>query len=97
MSRQQKQEELQSCSLWNENHNHRKTDKMKRQRTTYQIKEQDKTPQKQLIEVEIGNLLEKEFRMTVRMIQDVRKRMAAKMEKMQQMFNKDLEELKSKQ
>ena len=30
-ARQQKQEELQSCSLWNENHIHRKTDKMKRQ------------------------------------------------------------------
>ena len=28
--RQQKQEKLQSCSLWNENHNHRKIDKMKR-------------------------------------------------------------------
>ena len=56
--RQQKQEELQSCSLWNENHIHRKVDKMKRQRTTYQMKEQDKTPEKQLHEVEIGNLPE---------------------------------------
>ena len=42
--RQQKQEELQSCSLWNKNHIHRKIDKMKRQRAMYQIKEQDKTP-----------------------------------------------------
>ena len=31
------------------------------------------------------------------MIQDLRKRMEAKMEKMQGMFNKDLEELKKKQ
>ena len=31
------------------------------------------------------------------MIQDLRKRMEAKMEKMQEMFNKDLEELKNKQ
>ena len=30
---------------------------MKRQRTMYQMKEQDKTPEKQLNEVEIGNLL----------------------------------------
>ena len=45
-ARQQKQEELQSCSLWNENHIHRKTDKMKRHRTRYQMKEQDKTPEK---------------------------------------------------
>ena len=57
--RQQKQEELQSCSLWNENHIHRKIDKKKRQRTMYQKKEQDKTPEKQLNEVEISNLPEK--------------------------------------
>ena len=63
-----------------------------------QMKEQDKTPQKQLNEVEIGNLPEKEFRITiVKMIQDLRKRMEAKIEKMQEMFNKDLEELKNKQ
>ena len=41
--RQQKQEELQSCSLWNTDHIHRKTDKMKRQRTLYQIKEDRKS------------------------------------------------------
>ena len=50
--KQEKQEKLQSCSLWNKNHIHRKTDKMKRQRTMYQMKEQDKTPEKQLNEVE---------------------------------------------
>ena len=71
----QKQEELQFCSLWKENHIHRKTDKMKTQRTMYQMKEQDKTPEKQLNEVEIGDLPEKEFRiMIVKMIQDLGKR-----------------------
>ena len=35
---------------------------MKRQRTLYQMKEQDKTPEKELNEVEIDNLAEKEFR-----------------------------------
>ena len=35
--------------------------------------------------------------MIVKMIQDLRKRMEAKIEKMQEMFNKDLEELKNKQ
>ena len=45
---EQKQKELQSYSLWNENHIHRKIDKMKRQRTMYQMKEQGKTPEKQL-------------------------------------------------
>ena len=63
----------------------------------YQMKEQDKTPEKQRNEVEIANLPEKEFRkMTMKMIQDLRKRKAAKTEKMQEMFNKDLEELKNK-
>ena len=66
---------------------------MKRQRAMYQMKEQDKNPEKQLNEMEIGNLPEKEFRiMIVKMIQDLRKRMEAKMEKMQEMFNKDLQE-----
>ena len=61
------------------------------------MKEQDKTPEKQLNEVEISNLPEKEFRiMIVKMIQDLGKRMEAKIEKMQGMFNKDLEELKNK-
>ena len=96
--REQKQEELQSCSLWNENHIHRKIDKMKRQRTMYQMKEQDKTPEKQLNELEIGNLPKTEFRiMIVKMIQHLGKRMEAKINKMQGMFNKDLEELKNKQ
>ena len=64
----------------------------------YQMKEQDKTPEKQCNEVEIGNLPEKEFRiMIVKMIQDLGKIMEAKIEKMQEMFNKDLEELKNKQ
>ena len=61
------------------------------------MKEQDKTPEKQLNEVEIGNLPENEFRiMIMKMIQDLRKRMEAKIEKMQEMFNIDLEELKNK-
>ena len=64
----------------------------------YQMKEQEKTPEKQLNEVEIGNLPENEFRiMIVKMIQDLGKRMEAKIEKMPEMFNKDLKELKNKQ
>ena len=50
----------------------------------YQMKEQDKTPEKQLNEMEIGNLPEKKCRiMIVKVIQDVGKRMEAKIEKMQ--------------
>ena len=70
------------------------------QRAMYQMKEQDKTPEKQLNEVEIGNLPEKEFRiMILKMTQDLDpgKRMEAKIKKMQEMFNKDLEELKNEQ
>ena len=53
-----------------------------------QLKEQDKSLESQLNEVEIGNLPEKEFRiMIVKMIQDLRKRMQAKIEKMHEMFN----------
>ena len=59
-----------------------------------QIKEQEKTPEKQINEVETGNLPEKEIRiMIVKMIQDIRKTM----EKMQEMFTKDQQELKNKQ
>ena len=56
------------------------------------MKEQDKTPEKQLNEVEIGSLPEKEFRiMMVTLIQNLRKRM----EKMQEMFTN--EKLRNKQ
>ena len=58
------------------------------------MKEQGKNPPDQTNEEEIGSLPEKEFRiMIVKMIQNLGKRM----EKIQEMFNKDLEELKSKQ
>ena len=58
------------------------------------MKEQGKNPPDQINEEEIGSLPEKEFRvMIVKMIQNLRNRM----EKIQETFNKDLEELKSKQ
>ena len=67
---------------------------MKKQKVMSQMKEQDKTPEKQLNEVETGKLPEKEFRMMiVKLIQDLGNRM----EKMQEMFTKDLEELKNKE
>ena len=62
-----------------------------------QTKEQDKTTEEQLNEEEIGNLLEKEFRvMIVKMTQNLGKRMAAQTKKIQKMFNKELEDLKNK-
>ena len=71
---------------------------MQKQKVTSQMKGKDKTPEKQLNKMEIGKLLEKEFRlMIVNMIQDLGKRMEAKIEKMQKMFARDLQELKNKQ
>ena len=59
-----------------------------------QMKEQGKNPPDQTKEEEIGSLTEKEFRvMIVKMIQNLGNRM----EKIQETFNKDLEELNSKQ
>ena len=58
------------------------------------MKGQDKIQEKQLNEVELGNLPEKEFQITiVKMTQDIRKRM----KKIQEMFTKDLAEWKNKQ
>ena len=54
----------------------------------FQTKEQDKTSE-ELSEVEIGNLREKEFRvMTVKMIQDLRKRMEAQIKRYKKCLTK---------
>ena len=58
------------------------------------MKEQGKNPPDLTNEEEIGSLPEKEFRiMVVKMIQNL----GNTMEKIQETFNKDLKELKSKQ
>ena len=75
---------------------------MKRQRNTKQVKEHEKCPPNQTKEEETGNLSEKEFRiMLMKMIQNLESKLElqinsleTKMEKMQEMFNKDLEEIK---
>ena len=71
---------------------------MRWQKNTSQMKEQGKNLQDQIKEQEVGNIPEKEFRvMIVKMIQNLRNRMEAQIETIQEMFNKDLEELKNKQ
>ena len=78
---------------------------MKRQRNIQQVKEHDKCPTNQTKEEEIGSLPEKEFRkMIVKMIQNLENKMElqinrleARIEKMQEMFKKDLEEIKKNQ
>ena len=73
---------------------------MKRQRNIQQVKEHDKCPPNQTKEEEIGSLPEKELRiMIVKMIQNLENKMElqinsleTRIEKMQEMLNKDLEE-----
>ena len=67
---------------------------MRRQKNTQLMKKQGKNPPDHTNEEEIGSLPEKEYRlMTVKMMQNL----GNTMEKIKETFNKDLEELKSKQ
>ena len=74
---------------------------MKSQRNTQQVKEYEKCPLSKTKEEEIGNLPEKEFRiMIMKIIQNLGNKMElqinsleTRIEKMQEMFNKDLEEI----
>ena len=76
---------------------------MKRQRNTQQVKEQEKCPPNQTKEEEIGTLPHKDFRiLIVKMIQNLESKMESqinnletRIEKMQERFYKDLEEIKS--
>ena len=78
---------------------------MKRQRNIQQLKEQGKNLPDQICEEEIRSLCEREFRiMIIKIIQNLENKMEAwinkletQIKKMQEMFNKDLEELKNKQ
>ena len=78
---------------------------MKRKRNTQQVKEQGKCPHNQTREEETGNLPEKEFgMMIVKMIQNLENKLDLQINsldtrigKMQEMFNKDLEEIKKTQ
>ena len=75
---------------------------MKRKRNAQQVKDQNKWSPNQTKEVEIGNLPDKEFQiMIVKMIQNLEIKMEsqinslqARIEKMQERFNKDIEEIK---
>ena len=87
------------------NPKHSNLNKMKRQRNTQQVKEHDKCPPNQIKEDDTGSLPEKELRiMTVKMIPNLENKMEfqlnsleRRMEKMQEMFNKNLEEIKKSQ
>ena len=75
---------------------------MKRQRNTQQVKEHEKCPPSQTKQEDKWNLPDKEFRMMIiKMIQNLENKielqinnLETRIEKMQEMFNKDLEEIK---
>ena len=67
---------------------------MMRQRNMFQMKKQDKTWNKELSEVEISNLPNKEFKvMIIKMLNKLRRRMDEHSEN----FNKDLENIRKNQ
>ena len=98
-------EEPQTARIQKGHPKHRNLNKMKRQRNTQQIKEHDKCSPNQTKEKEIGNPPGKEFKiMIVKMIQNLENKMElqinsleTRIEKMQEKFNKDWEEIKKSQ
>ena len=76
---------------------HQKPIKMKRQRTITQMREKEKIPEKQLSDLEIINLHEKDFRlMIVKIIQDIGNKLEAKTDKLQETLSKEIQDLKLK-
>ena len=96
-----KKEEPQTARIQKGHPKHSNINKMKRQRNTQQIKEQDKCPPNQNKEEEIGNLPDKEFQiMIVKMIQNLENKLdlqirslETRVEKMLERFKKDQEEI----
>ena len=95
-------QEPQTSSIQEGHPKHSNPNKMKRQRNIQQVKERDKIPPNQTKEEEIGSLPKKESRIKIaKMIQNLENKMnlqinnlQTRFEKMQEKFNKDLEEIK---
>ena len=95
-------EEPQTARIQKGHPKHSNINEKKRQRNTQQVKEQDKCPPNQTKEEMIGYLPDKEFQIIiVKMIQNLENKMElqinsleTRIEKMQERFNKDLEEIK---
>ena len=70
---------------------------MKRQRTITQIREQEKNPEKQLSDLEIINLQEKDFRLIrLKMMQDIGNKLETKIDNLEQTQSKEIQDLKFK-
>ena len=62
------------------------------------IREEEKNSEKQLGDLDIINLHEKDFRlMIVKMIQDIRNNLEAKIDKLQETLSKEIQDLRIKQ
>ena len=98
-------EESRTSSLQKGNPKHRNLNQMKIQKNIQQVKEHDKCPPNQTKEEVIGSLLEKKVRvMIVQMIQNLenkmelhKNRLEIRIEKMQEMFNKNQKKIKKSQ
>ena len=92
-------EEPQTARIQKGHPKHSNLNEKKRQRNIQQVKEHDKCPPNQTKDEEIRSLSEKEFRiMIVKMTQNLENKMElqinsleTRFEKMQEMFNRDLE------
>ena len=70
---------------------------MKRHRTITQLREKEKSPEKQQSDPEIIGLQEKDSRlMIVKMMQDIGNRLEAKINNLQQTLSKEIQDLKFK-
>ena len=70
---------------------------MKRHRTIAQIKEKEKTPEKQLSDQRIFSLQEKDFRLLMlKMMQDTGNKLEAKMDNLQETLSKEIQDIKLK-
>ena len=70
---------------------------MKRQGTITQIREKEKTPEKQLRNQEIISLQEKDFRwLMLKMMQDIGNKLKAKMDNLQKTMSKEIQDIKLK-
>ena len=68
---------------------------MKRQRTVTQIREKEKTPEKQLSDLEIINFHERDFKqMMLKMMQDIGNKLEAKMDNILKTLSKELQDIK---
>ena len=71
---------------------------MKRQRIITQMREKERTPEKQLNYQEILSLQEKDFRLLIlKMMQDIGNKLEAKMHNLQETLTKEIQDIKLKQ